>query len=86
MLDTDRFNVDIGDINGGDVDRGEPGIGGDTLLLLEIGGLEDQNLEKFSVVQAGILDLLSLSLLFLNLLKSRGIAIRPNPSDKRTFS
>ena len=56
MFDIDRFNVDIGDTKGGDVDRGELGMGGDTLLLLEIDGLEDQNLETFSLVQAGILE------------------------------
>lgn len=40
---------------GGDVDSGELGNGGDTLLLLDIGGLDDQNLGKFSLAQAGML-------------------------------
>lgn len=48
------FNVDSGDTDGGDVDNGELGMGGDTLLLLEIDGLEDHTLEMFSLVQAGI--------------------------------
>lgn len=53
-FDVDRFRVDIGDTSGGDVDSGELGMSGDTLLLLEIGGLEDQTLEEFSLRQAGI--------------------------------
>lgn len=48
------FNVDSGDTDGGDVDNGELGIGGDTLLLLEIAGLEGQSLEMLSLVHAGI--------------------------------
>lgn len=64
ILDTDRFKVDIGDIEVGEVDKGELGMGGDTLLLLEMGGLEDQNLEKFSLVQAGIVNFFSLSFLW----------------------
>lgn len=56
MFDIDRFRDGIGDTKGGEVDRGELGIGGDTLLLLEIDGLEDQNLETFSLVQAGIFE------------------------------
>lgn len=56
-LDGNLLNVDRGDTDGGDVDRGELGIGGDTLLLLEIDGLEDQSLEMFSLVQAGIVQI-----------------------------
>lgn len=49
-FDVDRFSIGIDDSNGGDADKGELGSGGDTLLLLEVGGLEDQNLGKFSLV------------------------------------
>lgn len=47
--------MDTGDdIRGGDVD-GEPGAsGGDALLLRDIGGLVDHNVEVFSLEQAGI--------------------------------
>ncbi|OAD58794.1 hypothetical protein WN48_10339 [Eufriesea mexicana] len=65
IFDTDRFKVDIGDIEVGEVDKGELGMGGDTLLLLEMGGLEDQNLEKFSLVQAGIVNFLLLPFLWI---------------------
>lgn len=51
MFKNDRFNVDIGE-----VDKGELGIGGDALLLLDVGGLEDQNLVTLSLVQAGIVN------------------------------
>lgn len=53
-FDVDLFRVDIGDTRGGDVDSGELGMSGDKLLLLEIGGLEDQTLDGFSLLQAGI--------------------------------
>lgn len=54
-FDVVRFNMDTGDIRGGDVDNGVPGNDGDTLLLRDIGGLEDHNLEdELSLEQAGI--------------------------------
>ena len=52
--EVDRFSVDIGETKVGDVDKGELERGGVTLLLLEVGGLEGQNLGKFSLVQAGM--------------------------------
>lgn len=54
-FDVVRFNIDTGDIRGGDVDNGVPGNDGDALLLRDIGGLEDHNLEdELSLEQAGI--------------------------------
>lgn len=53
-FDVVRFSVDTGDIRDGDVDNGVPGSGGDALLLRDIGGLEDHNLDELSLEQAGI--------------------------------
>lgn len=54
-FDVVRFNMETGDIRGGDVDNGVPGNDGDALLLRDIGGLEDHNLEdELSLEQAGI--------------------------------
>lgn len=43
----------MGDIGDGDVDNGVPGSDGG-LLLRDIGGLEDHNLNELSLEQAGI--------------------------------
>lgn len=53
-FDAARFNMDTGDVRGGDVDNGVPGSDGDALLLRDIGGLEDHNLDELSLEQAGI--------------------------------
>lgn len=53
--DVDRFKVEMGDSWIGDFDRGDEISGGETLLLLDVGGLDDQKREMFSLAQAGIL-------------------------------
>jgi len=53
-FDVVRFNKDTGDIRDGDVDNGVSGSGGDALLLRDIGGLEDHNLDELSLEQSGI--------------------------------
>lgn len=51
MLNKNPFDDDTGDFRDGDEGNGEPGSGGDALLLRDIGGLEEHN---FSLEQAGI--------------------------------
>lgn len=53
-FDVVRFNMDTGDIRDGVVDNGVSGNDDDTLLLRDIGGLEDHNLDVLSLEQAGI--------------------------------
>lgn len=53
-LDVERFRLAIGEVCGGEVEVGEAGRGGETLLHRDVGGL-GQNLEMLSVLQAGIL-------------------------------
>lgn len=67
MFDVERFKVEIGGDNGGDVDNGVPGSSGEALLLLEIGELVDQYLEEFSPEQAGMIDVTFFRFLFLAL-------------------
>lgn len=67
MFDVERFKVEIGGDNGGDVDNGVPGSNGEALLLLEIGELVDQYLEEFSPEQAGMIDVTFFRFLFLTL-------------------
>ena len=55
-LEVVLFRVETGDTWGGVVETGELGRGGETLQLLEVGGLEDQNLVKLSLEQAGMLN------------------------------
>lgn len=50
----DLFRVETGETLGGDVETGELGKVGERLLLLEVGGLEDQKLGTFSLEQAGM--------------------------------
>lgn len=53
--DVERLDINTGDSRDGDVDNGELGSDGDTLLLRDIGGLDDHSFQELSLEQAGIL-------------------------------
>lgn len=77
-VDDERFKVNIDDVWNGDVDRGEPGDGGDAVLFLrDIGGLDAQNLETFSLPQDGIF-----RMIFLQFIETE---INPNSSSVFNF-
>lgn len=61
--------MDTGDdIRDGDVENGEPGAsGGDALLLRDIGGLVDHNVEVLPLEQAGIFRFFSVRFRFKDL-------------------